>query len=152
MLSWIYWAERAHGFNVRPDPLGRSLAAARRAIDCSAFQPFCPSGLAFTFFQKDFLAFSSRAAGGQAESDGGLCPCLDGHFDCLRRRLGSGMRNAESPRGSIPIIPAGIGFRLLTTLIVRAIIEALSALPSKSTSQAISLHTSSRRQHMVSLA
>ncbi len=62
MLSWIYWDERAHGFNVRPDPLGRALAAARRAIDAAPSNHFAHLALAITlFFQKDFLAFPPAA-------------------------------------------------------------------------------------------
>jgi eukaryotic-like serine/threonine-protein kinase len=33
MLSWLYREEYTHGFNPRPDPLGRALTAARRAVD-----------------------------------------------------------------------------------------------------------------------
>lgn len=32
MLAFVYAEEHKHGFNVRPDPLGRSLEAARRAV------------------------------------------------------------------------------------------------------------------------
>ncbi len=62
MLSWIYWDERAHGFNIRPDPLGRALAAARRAIDAAPSNHLAHLALAITlFFQKDFLAFRPAA-------------------------------------------------------------------------------------------
>src|SRR5579859_6053696 len=35
MLSMLYREEFNHGFNLHPDPLGRALAAARRAVDAA---------------------------------------------------------------------------------------------------------------------
>ncbi|HTD44792.1 MAG TPA: serine/threonine-protein kinase, partial [Bryobacteraceae bacterium] len=35
MLSMLYREEYTHGFNLRPDPIGRALAAARRAVDAA---------------------------------------------------------------------------------------------------------------------
>ncbi len=40
-LAMLYWGEKMHGLNLRPDPLGRSLAAARRAVD---LDPACQYG------------------------------------------------------------------------------------------------------------
>jgi len=62
MLSWLYRGEYTHGFNARPDPLGRALAAARRAIDAEPSNQIAHAALASVFFcQRDFVAFRSAA-------------------------------------------------------------------------------------------
>jgi TolB-like protein/cytochrome c-type biogenesis protein CcmH/NrfG len=62
MLANLYWEEHAHGLNPQPDPLGRALAAARRAVEASPSNNLAHYALASTlFFQKDFLAFRSAA-------------------------------------------------------------------------------------------
>ncbi len=62
MLANLYWEEHAHGFNPQPDPLGRALAAARRAVEAAPSNNLAHYALACTlFFQKDFLAFRSAA-------------------------------------------------------------------------------------------
>jgi len=45
-LSMLYWGEKMHGLNPRPDPLGRSLAAARRAVDLDPASQFAWHALA----------------------------------------------------------------------------------------------------------
>src|SRR6266540_246762 len=62
MLANLYWEEHAHGLNPQPDPLGRALAAARRAVEAAPSNNLAHYALACTlFFQKDFLAFRSAA-------------------------------------------------------------------------------------------
>jgi len=62
MLSNMYWAEHAFGFNLQPDPLGRALAAARRGVNAAPSNHLAHSALASTlFFQKEFLAFRPEA-------------------------------------------------------------------------------------------
>jgi TolB-like protein/Tfp pilus assembly protein PilF len=62
MLANLYWEEHAHGFNPQPDPLGRALAAARRAVEAAPSNNLAHYALACTlFFQKDFPAFRSAA-------------------------------------------------------------------------------------------
>ena len=62
MLANLYWEEHAHGLNPQPDPLGRALAAARRAVESAPSNNLAQYALASTlFFQKDFLAFRSAA-------------------------------------------------------------------------------------------
>ncbi len=62
MLANLYWEEHAHGLNPQPDPLGRALAAARRAVEAAPSNNLAQYALASTlFFQKDFLAFRSAA-------------------------------------------------------------------------------------------
>jgi adenylate cyclase len=56
-LAMIYWHEYAFGYNVRPDPVGRALAAAQRAVESAPTSHFAHCALATSlFFQKDFLA------------------------------------------------------------------------------------------------
>ena len=62
MLPRIYMDEYAHGTNLRPDPLGRMLNAARRAVDAAPSSAMAHSGLAYAmFFRKDFAAFRTAA-------------------------------------------------------------------------------------------
>ncbi|HXZ42190.1 MAG TPA: hypothetical protein VEG68_15700, partial [Terriglobales bacterium] len=57
MLSWLYRAEYSHGFNVRPDPLGRALAAARHAVDLAPSNQLAHAALASTlFYRREFAA------------------------------------------------------------------------------------------------
>ena len=92
MLSMLYKEEYAHGFNLRPDPIGRAFAAARRAVEAS------PS---------DHLALRSprpsrpcrgpvlparvprlpdgRAAGNRTQPHGRIHPRLHGNADGLYR-------------------------------------------------------------------
>jgi len=58
MLSWLYREEYAHGFNLRPDPLGRALDAARRAVDLAPSNHLAHAALATTlFFRHELGAF-----------------------------------------------------------------------------------------------
>jgi len=62
MLSMMYGEEFRFDFNVRPDPLGRSLQAARRAVDAGPSNHSAYLALAQAlFFRKEFGAFRSAA-------------------------------------------------------------------------------------------
>lgn len=62
MLSMMYAEEYKFGFNTQPDPLGRSLQAARRAADVAPFNHFAHLALAQAlFFRKEFDAFRGAA-------------------------------------------------------------------------------------------
>jgi TolB-like protein len=62
MLANLYWEEHAHGLNPQPDPLGRALAAARRAVEAAPSNNLAHYALASTlFFRKDIPAFRSAA-------------------------------------------------------------------------------------------
>jgi serine/threonine protein kinase len=62
VLSMLYGDEYKTGFNVRPDSLDRSLAAARRAVELAASNPLAPLSLASVlFFRKERQAFRSAA-------------------------------------------------------------------------------------------
>ena len=62
MLSWLYRAEFSHGFNMLPDSMDRSLAAARRALDLAPSSQFPHAALASAFFFRRELASFRTAA------------------------------------------------------------------------------------------
>ena len=62
MLSWLYREEYTHSFNPRPDPLGRAITAARRAVDAAPTNHLAHAALAAAlFFQRDLGAFRAAA-------------------------------------------------------------------------------------------
>ncbi|HXV65342.1 MAG TPA: protein kinase [Vicinamibacteria bacterium] len=62
MLSMLYGEEDRFGFNVLPDPLGRSLQAARRAVEAAPESHVSHLALAQAhYFRKEFEAFRSAA-------------------------------------------------------------------------------------------
>jgi TolB-like protein/tetratricopeptide (TPR) repeat protein len=63
MLSLIYKEEFTHRFNVLPDPLGRALAAAQRAVEGAPSNHLACHALASVeFFRKEFDAFQIATA------------------------------------------------------------------------------------------
>src|SRR4029077_2882985 len=65
MLAIIFREEYNHGFNLRPDPLGRALDAASRAVDAEPTNYLAHHALASVqFFRRELQAFHSEA--GQA--------------------------------------------------------------------------------------
>ncbi len=62
MLAMLYKDEHTHGFNVRPDPLGRALAAAHRAVEAAPSNHLAHHALASAlFFRREMLAFRNAA-------------------------------------------------------------------------------------------
>ena len=62
LLSHLYREEYAHGFNVRPDPIGRAFAAARRAVEIASSNHLAYFALASAqFFQRQFQSFRNNA-------------------------------------------------------------------------------------------
>jgi len=62
MLSWLFRAEYTYGYNPLPDPMGRSLAAARRAVDLAPSNQLAQAALASAFFfRRELPAFRSTA-------------------------------------------------------------------------------------------
>jgi hypothetical protein len=62
MLSMLYKEEYAHGFNLRPDPIGRAFAAARRAVETSPSNHLAHHALAAAlFFRRELPAFRTAA-------------------------------------------------------------------------------------------
>lgn len=58
MLSMLYRDEYAHLFNVRPDPLGRALAAAQHAVEAAPANHLAYHALASAqFFRREFPSF-----------------------------------------------------------------------------------------------
>jgi TolB-like protein len=61
-LAMVDRDEHTHGFNVRPDPLGRALAAAQRAVEAAPSNHLAHLALASAlFFRRDIVAFRSAA-------------------------------------------------------------------------------------------
>jgi eukaryotic-like serine/threonine-protein kinase len=65
MLSWLYRAEYSHNYNPRPDPLARSLEAARRAVALAPSNQLANASLASAFFFRREIG-SFRAAAERA--------------------------------------------------------------------------------------
>jgi TolB-like protein/tetratricopeptide (TPR) repeat protein len=62
MLSMLVREEYTHGFNIRPDPLGRALTAARRAVEVAPSNHLAYHALASAqFFRREFQAFRNSA-------------------------------------------------------------------------------------------
>ena len=62
LLSNMCREEYAHGFNLKPDPLGRALAAARRAVEIAPSNHLAYHALATAhFLRREFPAFRSAA-------------------------------------------------------------------------------------------
>jgi TolB-like protein/tetratricopeptide (TPR) repeat protein len=62
MLSMLVREEYTHGLNVRPDPLGRALTAASRAVEIAPSNHLAYHALASTqFFRREFQAFRNSA-------------------------------------------------------------------------------------------
>ncbi len=62
MLSILYVEEYTHGFNVRPDPLGRALAAARRAAEAAPSNHLAHHALASVlFYRREIRAFRNAS-------------------------------------------------------------------------------------------
>jgi TolB-like protein/protein involved in temperature-dependent protein secretion len=62
MLSMLYGEEHRFGFNLLPDPLGRALRAARRAVEAAPGSHVCHLALAQAhYFRKEFEAFRNAA-------------------------------------------------------------------------------------------
>ena len=61
-LAMLYKDEHTHGFNVRPDPLGRALAAAHRAVEAAPANHLAYHALATAlFFRREIVAFRNAA-------------------------------------------------------------------------------------------
>ncbi len=62
VLSILYREEHAHGFNLRPDPIGRAFAAARRAVEAAPSNHLAHHALASAqFFRREVQAFRNSA-------------------------------------------------------------------------------------------
>jgi TolB-like protein/tRNA A-37 threonylcarbamoyl transferase component Bud32 len=62
MLSMMIREEYTHGFNIRPDPVGRALAAAQRAVEAAPSNHLAYHALASAqFFRREFQAFRNSA-------------------------------------------------------------------------------------------
>jgi TolB-like protein/predicted Ser/Thr protein kinase len=108
MLSMLYGEEHRFGFNLEPDPLGRSLQAARRAIAAAPSSHYAHLAMAQAhFFRKEFEAF--RNAAGRAVAlnpmDGASMEYL-GHLLAFAGDWDQGCALAEKARHLNPHHPA----------------------------------------------
>lgn len=107
MLSMIYGEEHRFDYNVLPDPLGRSLDAARRAVNIAPSNHFAHLALAQAlFFRKEFEAFRSAAerAISLNPMDGATLEYL-GHLICFSGDWETGSEIAEHARQLNPNHP-----------------------------------------------
>ena len=62
MLSWLYRAEFTHGYHPRPDPMNRSLEAARRAVNLAPSSQLAHAAMASAhFFRRELHEFRAVA-------------------------------------------------------------------------------------------
>src|SRR4029077_5160434 len=62
MLSMLYREEYTHGFNAKPDPVGRAHAPARRAVEAAPSNHLAYHALASAqFFRRELEAFRNSA-------------------------------------------------------------------------------------------
>jgi TolB-like protein/Flp pilus assembly protein TadD len=83
MLSWLYRAEYTHGYNARPDPMDRSLAAAQRAAALAPSSQLANAALASAFFfRREFGSFRAPAERALAlnSMEGYITAFLGQHF------------------------------------------------------------------------
>ena len=104
VLSMLYQDEHRLGFNPRPDPLNRALAAARRAVEAAPSNSLAHHVLASTlFWRREFGAFRSAAERAVA-----LNP-MDGttvaYMGCLLAFSGEWDRGREWWEQALPLNP-----------------------------------------------
>ena len=94
MLSMLYGEEYRFGFNATPDPLGRSLQAARRATAAAPSSHYGHLAMAQAlFFRKEFDAFRNAAERAIALNPmDGSEHGVPGPLAGVCRRLGAGLR------------------------------------------------------------
>ena len=97
-LSLMYSEEYRHGFNTRPDPLGRALDAARRATSIDGVNHVGQHALAPGALLPQGIRRLPRCRrpGHRPQPLGRLHRCLHGRPDGVQRRLGS--RRPAGPR------------------------------------------------------
>ena len=108
MPSMMYGEEHRFGFNVQPDPLGRSLQAARRAVDAAHANHFAWLALAQAlYFRKEFDVFRDAAERAVALNpiDGSTVEYL-GHLIAFSGDWDRGCELAERARQLNPNHPA----------------------------------------------
>ena len=93
-LAMVYRDEHTHGFNVRPDPLGRALAAAHRAVEAAPSNHLAHLALAsaLVFPEGDRGVPERGGANHRAQPDGLEHHCVSRDLDVARGRLGTWLR------------------------------------------------------------
>lgn len=135
VLSMLYREEYTHGFNLRPDPIGRALAAARRAVDAAPANHLAYHALASAlFFRRELGAF--RTAAERALALNAMDGFTAAYLGFQIAYAGDWERVAlwrNGLRGSIRIIPDGTGSPCSSMLTASATIKERWTLSSKST-------------------
>jgi len=125
MLSMMYGEEFRFGFNVRPDPLGRSLQAAQRAVDAGPSNQSAYLALAQAlFFRKEFGGF--RSAAERAIALNSMDGATLGYLSLLLAFAGDWERGCAPGRASAGTEPPPSGMVLGSAFAVRAAPYALS--------------------------
>jgi TolB-like protein/Tfp pilus assembly protein PilF len=107
MLSLIYAVEYADDFNVRPDPLGRALAAAQRAVSLASTNALGYYAMAFTqFHRKEAASFGAAVERAIALNpmDGSILGLLGVLLACTGE-LDRGCEMADAAMGLNPNYP-----------------------------------------------
>ena len=103
MLSILYADEYHFVFNARPDPLGRALDAAQRAVEAAPSNHLAHHALARTlFFRRELQAFRNAAERRRAQPHGRRRHGIPRQFHRLFRRLGSRLRPDEAGDAAQP--------------------------------------------------
>jgi TolB-like protein len=150
MLSLICKEEYTHGFNLRPDPLGRAFAAAQRAIEAAPSNHLAYHALASVlYFRKEFQAFRSTAERAIALNpmDGFTIAYL-GFLVAYSGDWESGCALVERARNLNPHHPGGTGSPMPSMLTASATTAARCRSASESICWASGARTSRSRQPM----
>ena len=115
MLSMMYMEEHKHGWNPQPDPLGRALEAARRAVQAAPSNHVAHHALAqVLFFQRELRGF--RGAAERAVALNPMDGCTAGYMGILMAYAGDwehGIALAESAMQLNPTFPGWYRFGAL---------------------------------------
>jgi len=143
MLTILYVEEYIHGFNARPDPLGRALAAARRAAETAPSNHLAYHALATAlFYRRELQAFQHAADRAIALNPmDGYTAAYQGFLTAYAGAWERGCAMADAPGDSIPIIPGGIGLPPFSTLTARVTTVPRWRPPSRSTCPAYGVRT-----------
>ena len=155
MLATVYTDEHMFGFNVRPDPLGRAQAAARRAVELSPTSALASQALAQSFFFRRELdacrpvaerTIALNPMDGAINAFIGLLLSLSGDWE-RGVRGGGGGEKAEPAFPGLVLARAGSSTRFTKVITARP-----SPLRSESISQATSGCPRPPRRHSANWA
>jgi TolB-like protein len=154
MLSMLYREEYTHGFNAKPDPIGRAHAAARCAVEAAPSNHLAYHALASAqFFRRELAAFRNSAERAVALNPmDGFTTAYVGFLIAYAGDWERGCALVEKARGLNPHHPGWYWFLRSSMLIAKATTAARWALPSKPTCLASGGHTLRSERRMDSWA